>query len=91
MSAIGNFSVNKQNDDGDGVTNEQSNYPIFVAKFDYTSRTEDDLGFMKGDKLYIVDDSNADWWLAMDSSNEKGFIPSNYVIEFQSLEVQEYM
>ena len=29
------------------------NYPIYVGKYDYDSRTDDDLSFKKGDLMYI--------------------------------------
>ena len=69
---------------------EKSSYPLFVAKFDYASRTDDDLGFKKGDSLYIINTDDDDWWFAKAKhSNQEGYIPSNYVAEFNSLEAEE--
>ena len=66
------------------------NYPLFVAKYGYTSRTDDDLGFKKGDSLYILDMDDRDWWFAKAKhTGQEGYIPSNYVAEFNSLEAEE--
>ena len=66
------------------------NYPLFVAKYGYASRTDDDLGFKKGDSLYIIDMDDSDWWLAKAKhTGRQGYIPSNYVAEFNSLEAEE--
>lgn len=66
-----------------------SDYPLVVAKFDYTSRTDADLSFAKGDILCIINSDDDDWWLAGNSSNEEGYIPSSYVAEYQSLDSQK--
>ena len=66
------------------------NYPLFVAKYGYASRTDDDLGFKKGDSLYILDMDDRDWWFAKAKhTGQEGYIPSNYVAEFNSLEAEE--
>ena len=35
---------------------------LFVALYDYEARTEEDLSFMKGDKLIVINSSDGDWW-----------------------------
>jgi fyn-related kinase len=48
-------------------------------------RAVEDLSFMKGDLMYIVDDNDDDWWWARKKDGgEEGFIPSNYVAEYRS-------
>ena len=67
-----------------------ANWPLFVAKYDYDSRTEDDLGFRKGDLLYIINTEEGDWWYAQHKDNGgKGFVPSNYIAEYKSLDAEE--
>ncbi|XP_007250839.2 tyrosine-protein kinase HCK [Astyanax mexicanus] len=52
---------------------------IAIALYDYEGLHDGDLGFKKGDKLKILQESG-EWWRAMSlSSGEEGFIPSNYV------------
>ncbi|CAD5125233.1 DgyrCDS13472 [Dimorphilus gyrociliatus] len=54
------------------------------AMYDYKGRTPDDLSFVKGEILDVLDmdSDNADWWRAKRiNSNSIGFIPSNYVTD----------
>ena len=62
---------------------------LFVAKFDYLSKTEEELGFVKGEILCILDTGDEDWWLARNTSNDEGYVPSNHVGLLGSLEVNE--
>ena len=67
-----------------------SQYPIFVGKYDYDSRTDDDLSFKKGDLVYIISTDEGDWWFARAKEGGKeGYIPSNYVAEYKSLDAEE--
>lgn len=69
---------------------QEFNYPIFVGKYDYDSRTDDDLSFRKGDLLYVISVDEGDWWFARSKDNAKeGYIPSNYVAEWKSLDAEE--
>lgn len=66
------------------------NYPVYVGKYDYDSRTDDDLTFRKGDMLYIISTEEGDWWYARSrSTGKEGYIPSNYVAEWKSLDAEE--
>ena len=48
--------------------------------YDFDPRTEDDLGFRKGQKLKIINNSDGDWWQAqLVGTSLIGYIPSNYV------------
>ena len=61
------------------------NYPLFVGKYDYSSRTNDDFSFKKGDLVYILNTDEEDWWFARAKhSGQEGYIPSNYVAEFKN-------
>lgn len=67
-----------------------SQYPVFVGKYDYDSRTDDDLSFKKGDLMYIISTDEGDWWFARSKdSGKEGYIPSNYVAEWKSLDAEE--
>jgi len=68
----------------------EPNYPVYVGKYDYDSRTDDDLSFKKGDLLYIMSTDEGDWWFARGKDNGiEGYIPSNYVAEWKSLDAEE--
>lgn len=66
-----------------------ADYPVVVAKFNYVQRTDEDLSFKKGELLYILNRDSADWWLVKNASGEQGFIPSNHVMEYTSIEAQK--
>lgn len=61
----------------------------YVAQYDYTARTGEDLSFNAGDTLEALDKSNGDWWLAQAltgvSAHKRGYIPANYVEPVESI------
>nr|ACO13828.1 Tyrosine-protein kinase HCK [Esox lucius] len=63
---------------------------IAIALYDYEGINEGDLGFKKGDKLKILQESG-EWWRAKHAvTGQEGYIPSNYVA-IDSLETEEYV
>uniref|UniRef100_A0A673B2W2 Tyrosine-protein kinase n=1 Tax=Sphaeramia orbicularis TaxID=375764 RepID=A0A673B2W2_9TELE len=56
---------------------------VYVALYDYSARTEEDLSFNTGDRLEALDKSAGDWWFARAlsgvSAAKQGYIPANYV------------
>ncbi|XP_072174664.1 uncharacterized protein [Diadema setosum] len=53
---------------------------VFEAKFDYVKQRKDVLSFRKGDKFYIIDKPNGEWWSARKlSDNKYGYVPSVYL------------
>ena len=66
------------------------NYPIYVGKYDYDSRTDGDLPFKKGDQMYIISTDEGDLWFArLKDSGREGYIPSICVTKYESLEDEE--
>lgn len=63
---------------------------IVIAMFDYESRTNNDISFMKGDLMELSDNNKEEWWMAFHLSHKiKGWIPSKYVAKIGSLESKE--
>lgn len=66
---------------------------VYVALYDYTARTVDDLTFKAGDKLEALDKSQGDWWYAKaltgTSANKTGYIPANYVAAVETLDTEQ--
>ena len=64
---------------------------LFVAKYDYEARTDEDLSFKKGEVLEIIDDTCGDWWRARSRvpPHEEGYVPNNFVAEVKSLDAHE--
>lgn len=68
------------------------NVNIFCALWAYDARTPEDLTIAKGDKLEIIDRTDADWWRARNVATQaEGYVPSNYIAPIDSLESQEYV
>jgi len=49
-----------------------------VAKYDYTAQGSQELDLKKNERLILLDDSKH-WWKVLNSKNQSGFVPSNYV------------
>lgn len=65
--------------------------PLYVAKYDYDARTDEDLGFKKGELLYILDDSEGNWWKARSKvSNKEGYVPNNYIAPVKTLDAHDW-
>ena len=63
---------------------------MFVGIHDYDSRADDDLSFKKGDLLYIISTDDEDWWFAQSMiAGKEGYIPSNHVAKWGSLDAEE--
>lgn len=64
----------------------------YIAQYDYSARTEEDLGFHAGDTLEALDKSAGDWWFARaltgQSAGKQGYIPANYVAPVESIDAQ---
>ena len=64
--------------------------PIFIALFDYEQRTSEDLSFVKGERLELLNNADGDWWQAKSLETMKeGYIPSNYVAESRTIQAEE--
>ena len=64
--------------------------PIFIALFDYDQRTSEDLSFRKGEQLEIINNCDGDWWQARSlETMREGYIPSNYVAEYKTIQAEE--
>lgn len=74
-------------------TQEENNIENrFIALYDYSARTNEDLSFNAGDILEALDKKTKDWWYAKAvtgiSTSKKGYIPANYVAPVESLDAE---
>ena len=70
---------------------KEPDYPLYVGKYDYDRRADDDLSFKKGDLMYILHTDDQGWMLARSKETGKeGYIPSNHVAEWESLEAEKW-
>ena len=59
-------------------------YPLFIAKYDFSSESDEDLSFKKGDQLYIINPDKGDWWYAKAKhTGQEGYIPHNHVTKLR--------
>ncbi|KAK2724344.1 hypothetical protein QYM36_001002 [Artemia franciscana] len=64
---------------------------IVIALYSYSARESTDMSFEKGNKLEILDDSDADWWKARNLLNGlEGYIPRNFVAEEKTIDMFEW-
>ena len=62
---------------------------LYVAKFDYEASKDDELSFRKGDVMCITS-TDGDWWYAtLRDSDQKGYVPNNFIVEYNSLDAEE--
>ncbi|XP_053295823.1 cytoplasmic protein NCK2a [Pleuronectes platessa] len=57
---------------------------IVVAKWDYTAQQDQELDIRKNERLFLLDDSKT-WWRVRNTTNQTGYVPSNYVERKNSL------
>ncbi|CAL1585447.1 unnamed protein product [Knipowitschia caucasica] len=66
----------------------------YVALYDYSARTADDLSFNTGDRLETLNKDTGEWWFAKAltgiSSNRTGYIPANYVAPLESIDAEPW-
>ncbi|XP_023286283.1 tyrosine-protein kinase FRK [Seriola lalandi dorsalis] len=66
----------------------------YIALYDYSARTEEDLSFNAGDTLEALDKSAGDWWFAKAlsgvSASKQGYIPANYVAPVESIDAEPW-
>ena len=69
---------------------KEPDYPLYMGKYDRDG-DDDDLSFKKGDLMYILNTDDEGWWLARSKETGKeGYIPSNHVAEWKTLEAEEW-
>ncbi|KAM9840180.1 tyrosine-protein kinase FRK [Aulostomus maculatus] len=66
----------------------------YVALYDYSARTEEDLSFGAGDTVEVLDQTAGDWWFARAlsgiSTSKQGYIPANYVAPVESVDAEPW-
>ena len=60
---------------------------VTKAIYEYTAQADEELSFKEGDILLITDDTDQDWWTAIEKpvdtfqEAQSGLVPVNYVEE----------
>ncbi|XP_048842338.1 tyrosine-protein kinase SRK2 [Brienomyrus brachyistius] len=62
---------------------------FYVALYDYTARTDDDLSVRAGDNLEVLHKHTEEWWIVRAltgiSASKEGYVPSNYLAAQESV------
>ncbi|TDG99418.1 hypothetical protein EPR50_G00194200 [Perca flavescens] len=74
-------------DDDDDDDDEE----VMVALYDFKGTEPHDLSLVKGEEYVILDKCDVNWYKARNKYNEEGYIPSNYVTEKKSGNVQQFV
>ncbi|XP_062857834.1 tyrosine-protein kinase fynb isoform X2 [Trichomycterus rosablanca] len=91
ISVFGGVNTHSQIHTGNVLTPATTGVTLFVALYDYSARTEDDLTFSKGDRFQIINNTEGDWWEARSlTTGGSGYIPSNYVAPVDSIRAEEW-
>ena len=86
---VQNAKHNNSSANDSNRTPSSSHSKVVIALYTYNAKDDGDLSFRKGERLQILDDSDPDWWLAKHMiSNQKGYIPMNYVAS-EAIEMEE--
>ncbi|TGZ51347.1 hypothetical protein CRM22_010750 [Opisthorchis felineus] len=56
-----------------------------IAVHNYNPVRENQLPLKKGEKYYVVNQSNAQWWYVRNADGQLGYVPTNYVHKPNSL------
>ncbi|PVU99915.1 hypothetical protein BB559_000298 [Furculomyces boomerangus] len=59
-------------------------YPMYYAKFTFSSREAGELGFKAGERVFVIDKSDEIWWMGIvdhgpDQPLEQGVFPATYI------------
>lgn len=63
----------------------EENEKTVIAVHNYNPVRENQLPLQKGEKYYVVNDSNAQWWYVRNMAGQSGYVPTNYIHKPNSL------
>uniref|UniRef100_A0A4W3IDB2 non-specific protein-tyrosine kinase n=1 Tax=Callorhinchus milii TaxID=7868 RepID=A0A4W3IDB2_CALMI len=63
---------------------------IVTAMYDFEALENHDLNLMKGEEYVLLQKCDVNWWKAKDKHGCEGYIPSNYVTEKKSNNLEKY-
>ncbi len=64
---------------------QEENDKTVIAVHNYNPMRENQLPLQKGEKYYVVNDSNAQWWYVRNMAGQSGYVPTNYIHKPNSL------
>lgn len=74
----------------DEETEEEEEAEVVLAMYDFEALEAHDLSLVKGEEYELLTKSDVNWWRAKDKNGYEGYIPSNYVTEKKSSNLEKY-
>uniref|UniRef100_UPI00398EAEEB tyrosine-protein kinase Tec isoform X1 n=2 Tax=Pristiophorus japonicus TaxID=55135 RepID=UPI00398EAEEB len=69
---------------------EEEEEEIVLAMYDFEALETHDLNLVKGEEYVLLQKCDVHWWKAKDKNGCEGYIPSNYVTEKKSNNLEKY-
>ncbi|XP_030047218.1 tyrosine-protein kinase Tec isoform X2 [Microcaecilia unicolor] len=63
---------------------------LVIAMFDFHAAEPHDLDLVKGEEYIVLEKKDVHWWRARNQQGVEGYIPSNYVTEKKSNNLDQY-
>ena len=60
------------------------------AMYDFEAAEDNEITFKAGDILYIIDETDQNWWKGSDGKGNEGLFPSNFVTPDLSYEIESF-
>ncbi|XP_059845135.1 tyrosine-protein kinase Tec isoform X3 [Hypanus sabinus] len=77
-------------DNEEEVAEEEEEAELILAMYDFEALEPHDLSLVKGEEYVLLTKSDMHWWRAKDKDGNEGYIPSNYVTEKKSSNLEKY-
>ncbi|XP_059503656.1 tyrosine-protein kinase Tec isoform X2 [Stegostoma tigrinum] len=69
---------------------EEEEEEMVLAMYDFEALEAHDLSLVKGEEYVLLQKCDVHWWKAKDKNGREGYIPSNYVTEKKSNNLEKY-
>ncbi|XP_067891899.1 tyrosine-protein kinase Tec [Heterodontus francisci] len=80
----------EDDDDDEEEEEEEEEEEIVLAMYDFEALETHDLSLVKGEEYVLLQKCDVHWWKAKDKNGCEGYIPSNYVTEKKSNNLEKY-
>ncbi|XP_043547355.1 tyrosine-protein kinase Tec-like isoform X3 [Chiloscyllium plagiosum] len=79
-----------EDEDYDDEEEEEEEEEMVLAMYDFEALEAHDLSLVKGEEYVLIQKCDVHWWKARDKNGHEGYIPSNYVTEKKSNNLEKY-
>ncbi|KAK6493592.1 tyrosine-protein kinase Tec-like isoform X1 [Huso huso] len=70
--------------------NEEEKENVVIAMYDFEAVDTRDLNLVQGEEYHVIEKCDIHWYKARDTYGHEGYIPSNYVTEKKSNNLDQY-